>query len=174
MQPYHEGMDRQPNHEDAILILRLYELRRDERLREARDWFARNFNATTLHAYETLCPPGSEPNAFTRMVTSYWDMVASFVTNGVLHDELFFQSGREMLLVWERMAAAYLDFKQVFRPEAAQGRAAFLVLLELSMGRVRARTKKQRSVLSIEEFKFLCARWEVFGPQPPQGIGQIH
>jgi hypothetical protein len=96
-------MDRQPNHEDAILILRLFELRRDERLREARDWFARNFNATTLHAYETLCPPGSEPNAFTRMVTSYWDMVASFVTNGVLHDELFFQSGREMLLVWERV-----------------------------------------------------------------------
>ena len=78
------------------------------------------------------------------------------------------------LLVWERMAAAYLDFKQAFKPEAAQGRAAFLVLLELSMGRVRARTKKQRSVLNIEEFKFLCARWEVFGPQAPQGIGQIH
>ena len=96
-------MDRQPNHEDAMLILRLFELRRDTRLREARDWFARNFNATTLQEYEALCPPGSEPNAFTRMVASYWDMVASFVTNGVLHDELFFQSGREMLLVWERV-----------------------------------------------------------------------
>jgi len=78
------------------------------------------------------------------------------------------------LLVWERMAAVYLDFKQLFKPEAAQGRAAFLVLLELSMGRVRARTRKQRSVLNLEEFKFLCARWEVFGPQAPQGTKQIH
>jgi hypothetical protein len=96
-------MDRQPNHDDAQLILRLYQLRREPKMRDARDWFARNFNATTLERYEALCPPGSEPNQFTRMVTSYWDMVASFVTNGVLHDELFFQSGRELLLVWERV-----------------------------------------------------------------------
>jgi hypothetical protein len=96
-------MDRQPNHEDALLILRVFELRRDARMREARDWFARSFNATTLERYEKLCPPGSEENTFVRMVTSYWDMVASFLTNGVLHEELFFQSGRELLLVWERV-----------------------------------------------------------------------
>src|SRR5438309_6449255 len=91
-------MDRQPNHEDALLILRVFELRRDARMREARDWFARYFNATTLERYEKLCPPGSEENTFVRMVTSYWDMVASFLTNGVLHEELFFQSGRDLLL----------------------------------------------------------------------------
>ena len=37
------------------------------------------------------------------MVTTYWEMVASFLTTGVLNQELFFQSGRELLLVWERM-----------------------------------------------------------------------
>jgi hypothetical protein len=37
------------------------------------------------------------------MVVTYWDMVASFITSGVLNKELFFQSGRELLLVWERM-----------------------------------------------------------------------
>ena len=37
------------------------------------------------------------------MVTSYWDLVASFMTSGVLNKELFFQSGRELLLVWERV-----------------------------------------------------------------------
>lgn len=96
-------MDRPPNHEDALLILRIFELRRDPRMREARDWFARSFNATTLKQYEKLCRPGTEENTFARMVLSYWDMVASFLTNGVLHDELFFQSGRELLLVWERV-----------------------------------------------------------------------
>jgi hypothetical protein len=98
-------MDRQPNHEDALLILRIFELRRDPRMREARDWFARSFNATNLEQYEKLCRPGTEENMFARMVTSYWDMVASFLTNGVLHEELFFQSGRELLLVWERVRA---------------------------------------------------------------------
>ena len=38
-----------------------------------------------------------------RMVVTYWDMVASFITSGVLHKELFFDSGRELLFVWERM-----------------------------------------------------------------------
>jgi hypothetical protein len=108
-------MDRQPNHEDAMLILRLYELRRDPKLREARDWFARNFNATTIEKYEALCPPGSDENTFARMVTGYWDMAASFITNGVLHDELFFQSSRELLLVWERVKPLAPALRRTFK-----------------------------------------------------------
>jgi hypothetical protein len=37
------------------------------------------------------------------MVVSYWEMVASFLTSGVLNEELFFQSGFELLMVWERV-----------------------------------------------------------------------
>ena len=37
------------------------------------------------------------------MVTSYWEMVSSFINSGVLHQELFFESGRELLFVWERV-----------------------------------------------------------------------
>jgi hypothetical protein len=37
------------------------------------------------------------------MVTTYWEMVASFITAGVLHQELFFQSGQELLFVWEKI-----------------------------------------------------------------------
>ena len=48
-------------------------------------------------------PLGSEPNASYRMVTTYWEMVASFLTSGVLNAELFYQSGRELLFVWERV-----------------------------------------------------------------------
>ena len=51
----------------------------------------------------TLCPPGGEPNASYRMVVMYWEMVASFLTNGTLNAELFYQSGRELLFVWERV-----------------------------------------------------------------------
>jgi hypothetical protein len=89
--------------DDVNLILKLYDLRREDRLREARRWFAASFKAKTAEDFGALCPPGSEPNASYRMVTSYWEMVASFVTSGVLDQELFFQSGRELLFCWERV-----------------------------------------------------------------------
>ena len=92
-----------PTYDDAKLILQLYELRREERLRKARAWFASSFKARDLAGLQSLCPAGSDENASYLMVTTYWEMAASFVTSGVLHRELFFQSGRELLLVWERM-----------------------------------------------------------------------
>jgi hypothetical protein len=93
----------QATHEDARLLLQLYEMRREPRLREARRWFAASFRATTFEELMSLCPPGSEENASYRMVTSYWELVASFVTSGVLNQELFFQSGRELLFCWTRI-----------------------------------------------------------------------
>ena len=90
-------------HQDATLLLQLYEMRREPRLREARRWFAASFRATTIEDLTRLCPPGSEENASYRMVTSYWELVASFITSGVLHQELFFQSGRELLFCWTRI-----------------------------------------------------------------------
>ena len=95
---------RPATYDDANLLLRLYELRREEKLRAARDWFARNFHAGTLEEMQKLCPVGSQENAYIRMVTGYWDMAASFVTSGVLHQELFAQSSREMLFVWIRIS----------------------------------------------------------------------
>jgi hypothetical protein len=91
-------------HDDVNLILRLFELRRDEKMRRARDWFFSRYKGVTAVAqHMQLCPPASEEDAYFRMVVSYWDMVASFMTSGVLNRELFFESGREMLIVWVRI-----------------------------------------------------------------------
>ena len=96
-------MSIQATYDDANLILRLYELRREEKLRRARDWFGRNFHASSLEEVQQLCPWGSEENAYFRMITSYWEMTASFVTAGVLNQDLFMESGGELLFVWERI-----------------------------------------------------------------------
>ena len=90
-------------HEDAALLLQLYEMRREPRMREARRWFAASFRAKTLEELAAVAPPGSEENASYRMVTSYWELVASFVASGVLNQELFFQSNRELLFCWVRI-----------------------------------------------------------------------
>ena len=94
---------RRATYDDVNLILRLYEMRREARMREARKWFTGSFKVKTFEEFQALCPPGSEPNASYRMVTTYWEMVASFLTSGVLNAELFYQSGRELLFVWERV-----------------------------------------------------------------------
>jgi hypothetical protein len=104
----------QATYDDANLLLRLYDLRREEKLREARAWFVANFKPKSMADINELCPPGSDNNARMRQVASYWDMAASFVTAGVLNAELFFASNREMLVVAVR-----------FRPVIAELRAAF-------------------------------------------------
>jgi len=92
-----------PTYDDVNLILRLYEARREEKMRAARDWFAQNFRFHSMEEYNRGCPPGSSMNAYARMVMGYWDMVASFITGGVLNQDLFFQSGMELLFVWVRV-----------------------------------------------------------------------
>jgi hypothetical protein len=80
----------------------LYELRREDRMREARRFFG-GLKIKTLAELRDACPLGSEQDASVRMVTSYWEMAASFITSGVLNQELFQQSGGELLFVWTKM-----------------------------------------------------------------------
>ena len=135
-----------PTYDDANLILRLYEMRREDRMRRARAWFTGHFKVKTWDDLQKLAPGGSDENASYRMVVTYWDMVGSFVTSGVLNKELFFQSGRELLLVWERMRdvmpeirAQYKDphlwahleavgneFAEHFKTKSGEGYDAFL------------------------------------------------
>ena len=60
-------------------------------------------------------PPGSPENASFRMVISYWDMVASFIVSGVLNKELFFQSGRELLVVFERVRGVLPGIREAYK-----------------------------------------------------------
>ncbi len=100
-------------YDDVNLILRLYDMRREEKLRAARVWFVTNFKAKTVAEMNALAAPGTEANAYFRQSTSYWDMVASFITSGVLNQELFFQSGRELLLFWLRLKPIVAEYRAV-------------------------------------------------------------
>ena len=107
-------MQQPATYDDANLLLQLYELRREEKLRTARDWFFKNCFASTLDELQELCPPGSEENAYFRMVTSYWDMAASFVANGILHEKLFAENTGELLFVWIRISAIVPGMREAF------------------------------------------------------------
>jgi hypothetical protein len=106
-------MDNQATYDDVNLILKLYELRRDDRLREARKWFG-GLKVKTLAELQAACPPGSNQDASLRMVTSYWEMAASFITSGVLNQELFEQSGSELLFVWTKIQDVVPEARKAF------------------------------------------------------------
>jgi hypothetical protein len=94
------------DHHDAELLLRLYDLRREEKLRRAREWFMRNFRAQNGEEFNRLCPPGSEENAYARMAISFWDMAASIVNHGLIQEQFFFENSGELWAVFERSRAA--------------------------------------------------------------------
>jgi hypothetical protein len=93
----------QITHEQANLLLRLYELRREPRLRQARDWVVAQFEANTPKEVLAKYPMGSEENASLRMVLSYWEMAAGLANRGLIDDELFFENSGEAWFVWEKV-----------------------------------------------------------------------
>ena len=86
----------QVSYEEVNLMLRLYDMRREPRLRQARAWFVENFHPISAEDMMEKYPQGSEENTYIRMVISYWDMVASIVNRGLINDELFFESNGEI------------------------------------------------------------------------------
>lgn len=93
----------QVTYDQVNLMLRLYELRRESRLREARSWFVQHFYAASPEEMAQKFPPASNENTNIRMTVSYWDMAASIANRGLIDDELFFENNGEVWVVWDRI-----------------------------------------------------------------------
>ncbi len=87
----------------AQLHLQVYDLRREARLRQAREWFMAHYFVRSLEESNLLTPPGSDASAFVRMVVSYWDQACALLNRGLLEEELFFETSGEFYAVWERI-----------------------------------------------------------------------
>ncbi len=85
---------------DADLILKLYDLRRETTMREARNWFFTFDPKTPQDFVEVLT---SEKSGLYRMVVSYWDMACSLVNNGAIDAQMFTDANGEHLFVYAKM-----------------------------------------------------------------------
>src|SRR3979411_1782898 len=61
-------MSTKPTYEQAQLHLQVYDQRREAKLRQARDWFFKNYHVTSLDDAMRVAPMGSETGAFASMV----------------------------------------------------------------------------------------------------------
>jgi hypothetical protein len=107
-------METKPTHEQAQLHLQVYDLRREAKLRQARDWFQQNYNAKTFDEAMRLMSPGSEAGAFVGMVIGYWEQACALLNYGMLHEGLFFETSGEFFGVWEMLKPTVPEFRQRF------------------------------------------------------------
>ena len=85
-------------YENADLLMRLYDLRREAKLRDARNWVIRSFNPSSPEDVAAVL--GSEDSAKVRMVMGYWDMAAAFVVHGAIDAPMFHATCTEMLATY--------------------------------------------------------------------------
>jgi hypothetical protein len=98
-------------HEDADLILKLYDLRREAVMRDARNWLF-TFNPTSIQ--DVMQTMVSEHSGHLRMVMSYWDMACALVTNGAIDEQLFNQTNGEHIFVYMKIEPVLEDIRKMF------------------------------------------------------------
>lgn len=108
-------------HHDAELILKLYELRREPVMREARNWF---FSFNPQSPADFLDVVTSDKSGYYRMVISYWDMAASFVNNGAIDAQMFNDANGEHLFIYSKVEPFLEDLRR------ESGNPEFLAHLE--------------------------------------------
>jgi hypothetical protein len=99
--------------ESADLILKLYELRREEKMREARNWMISFFPESAAEVMQAMI--SAEYSAKFRMVTSYWDMAASFVNHGAIDEEMFADAHGEHIVTFSKLAPFIEEIRQILQ-----------------------------------------------------------
>ena len=107
-------MDSKPTHEQAQLHLQVYDLRREARLRQARDWFQQNYKADTIEEAMRLFGPGTEHASDVGMVMNYWEQACMLLNYGLLHEDLFFETSGEFFGIWEQLKPVVPQFRERF------------------------------------------------------------
>jgi hypothetical protein len=126
--------------EEAGLILKLYDLRREETMRKARDWYFRDFNPQSFADFNAAI--FGENGAYLRMVVSYWEMAASLVKNGAITLELFADSNGEHIGVFSKIEPFLGEIRGAYGPQFA---SSFEKLIDATPdGRKRVAETRER------------------------------
>jgi hypothetical protein len=108
-------MAAKPTHAQAQLHMQIYEQRREPRLRQAREWFFKNYIVENLDDSMRIAAPGTEGGSFVMMVLTYWDQVCAMLNYGLLHEDLFFETTGEFFGVWENAKAVIPQMRERFQ-----------------------------------------------------------
>ncbi|HEX9928563.1 MAG TPA: hypothetical protein VGB02_08515 [Pyrinomonadaceae bacterium] len=97
--------------ESADLILKLYEMRRESVMREARNWMVGFFPESAQDVVQAMINP--QTSAYYRMVTTYWDMAASFVINGAIEEKMFSDAAGEHIIIFSKIEPFLQELREM-------------------------------------------------------------
>ena len=133
--------------ESADLILKLYDLRREKKMRKARNWIF-SYNPSSAEEYmQTMMDP--EVGGYLRMVVSYWDMAATMVNHGAIDADMFNETVGEHILVFAKIEPILGQLREMWQsPEALKNLEK--VIMDRPDGAENVR-KTQEWMKSIQE-----------------------
>lgn len=134
-------------YESGDLLLKLYDLRREAKMREAREWFIRKFHPSSVE--DVMQALAGEHSAHFRMVTSFWDMAASLVGNGAIDEKMFNDANGEHLVVFAKLEPFIGEHR------AKTGNPSYLVHLERVV--LKRPGAKEAMTALRERFKAMAA-----------------
>ena len=128
------------NQAEAGLILKLYELRREDTMRKARDWYFREFNPQSMADFNNAI--FGEHSGHLRMVITYWDMAAALVNNGAISLGLFNDANGEHIGTFSKIEPLLGEIRGAYGPQFA---ASLEKLIDASPdGRKRTAEARER------------------------------
>lgn len=138
-------MDTKP--QDALVILKLYELRSEALMRAARAWFFTEFKPQSGKGIVELLQSGEKQSAFYRMVTSHWEVAAALVNHGGIDERMFLAANSEHLVVFAKLQPFIVEIRETI------GEQDYLANLEQLVMRAPNVEKK------LENRRRLVGRW---------------
>jgi hypothetical protein len=103
--------------DEAVLILKLYELLREDTMRKARDWYFRDFNPKSISDFNLSM--FSEHSGTLRAVVHFWEMAAALVNSGAISLDLFISTNDEHIVVFSKIEPWLAHIREAFAPEFA-------------------------------------------------------
>jgi hypothetical protein len=144
-------MDTKP--QDALVILKLYELRSEALMRAARAWFFTEFSPQSGRGIVALLQSGEKQSAYYRMVTSHWEVAAALVNNGGIDEAMFLAANTEHLVVFAKLQPFVAEIRETI------GEPDYLANLEQLVMRAPNVEKK------LENRRRLIGRWAAAGSE---------
>lgn len=137
-------MDKQ---QSMMAILKLYELRRDEKMRQARAWYFSKFAPKSAMDIVQLYRDGEAASAYFRMVISFWDMAASFVLNEAIDEKMFFDANiGEAIFVYAKVQPYLAEVRELFKSAEY---ALNLEQLVLKYPNIETRLEAQHRLIAV-------------------------
>ncbi len=135
---------------DAGIILKLYELRTEPVMRQARVWMS-DFWPKTAEEFFAVAKNGSDPhNAYFRQVTSYWEMAAAMVLHGAVSAELFLDCNGECFFLLAKFAP-FLDEIRKWNPAFLVKTAELVTRFSLAAQKYEAVSKRVEAMRNVRQ-----------------------